>query len=381
MLLLKSRGNRIGMGALLAIALTGIAWGRDPGVAPGQSWTLAAHVAVAGDLQGPGTEYAQRLMDAASSGGWALCMQLDGADGVLSRRKLTAGGTVTEEEVGEAACPEEAIASLLSSAREFAPADRYVLIVYGHDVRTTPELEDALTFRAIGEGATRGIGRAVDLLVLDRCYGACVEALWELRESVDVLVAAPGRRPSRGIEWEGIIGHSEPSRYSCTKGLARRLVRQEEAAAGRGMVALRPRYATEVADAVGRLVEAMEGRMESVVPVLSRAIGQAGWGGDERTVDLRGLCGHVASACDGDIAAAAEATITAIERSTMAGKDGCDAGPGISFRTTGALQEETREPRRSLADETGWTRLVEAYENRLRTLMNRPSRAGSDEAA
>ena len=368
--------------ALIAAALCGMLWsGSGTTAAWAQSWTLAAHVSVDGDLRETGGEYAERIVDAARSGGWTLRLQLSETAGDLVRHAVT-DGVVDEAGVPPAASASAAVEDLLRWAQESAPADKYALIIYGHDARSAGSDQEELTFREIDAGIMAGLGRPVDVMVLDRCYGAGVDALWELRSSVDVLVGAPGRRLSTGLAWQKVIGEVPASSGMSAADFALRCAEVEGTDAMAHMVALRPSESPAIAKALRGLVEAVEPEMAAVAPLLTLVRGQAaGQGGDAKMVDLVDLCNGLSLVADGEVRTAALATVTAVEASFLRSGEARRCGPSISFGPGPVGGVQPAADRDSFAEASGWLELTESYRSRLRELINRPAGDAKEQAA
>lgn len=91
------------------------------------------------------------------------------------------------------------------------PADRYVLILWGHgagwegmcpdgaDILTLGELKDALS------NATDFMGRPLDLIGVDSCAEANFEMLYEIREYTQFFVGSEKNMPSQGLPYTRIF--------------------------------------------------------------------------------------------------------------------------------------------------------------------------------
>ena len=124
---------------------------------------------------------------------------------IVSTRINDSGAVIVGGEVNMAT------ASTLRSFIEFSvssyPADKYVLVLWGHgagwrglcpdgtDVLTLPELGGAL-FQA-----TSTIGRQLDLIVVDSCAEATLETLWEIRKYSKLFVASEKDVPFQGLPY------------------------------------------------------------------------------------------------------------------------------------------------------------------------------------
>ena len=193
----------------------------------GSSWTIMVYMAddftssldwqtdfneMEAALQAPGTNIIA-LVDPYGSGDSALYkVQHDPnfIDGTLVSSKIDDNGTVISG--GEVNMAE---ASTLRSFVEFAastfPADKYVLILWGHgagwkglcpdatDILTLPELGDAL-FQA-----TTAMGKPLDVVVVDSCAEAALETLWQIHEYSRYFVGSEKDVPFQGLPYDLVI--------------------------------------------------------------------------------------------------------------------------------------------------------------------------------
>ena len=115
------------------------------------------------------------------------------------------GAVVSGGEVNMAAA--STLRALIEFSASSYPADKYVLVLWGHgagwrglcpdgvDVLTLPELGDALS------QATSTIGRQLDLVVVDSCAEATMETLWEIHEYSRLFVASEKDVPFQGLPY------------------------------------------------------------------------------------------------------------------------------------------------------------------------------------
>ncbi len=103
----------------------------------------------------------------------------------------------------------------LSAFLEFSvdtfPADRFVLVLWGHgsgwrglcpdgvDFLTLPEIRTSLSY------AASHLGRSLDLVVIDACAEATMEMLYEIRGYADYFVAAETNIPNQGLPYKEIL--------------------------------------------------------------------------------------------------------------------------------------------------------------------------------
>ncbi len=105
-----------------------------------------------------------------------------------------------------------ALTAFVSHSAELFPADRYVLVLWGHgggwlgicpdglDLMTLPELRSGL------EDADQALGRTIDVIVADACAEATVEVAYEIRETADYLVASERYMSVDGLPYTQILG-------------------------------------------------------------------------------------------------------------------------------------------------------------------------------
>ena len=96
-----------------------------------------------------------------------------------------------------------------SAARH--PADRYVLVLWGHgagwrgvcldgyDLLTLPELGSAL------ESATDTLGRSLDMVIIDSCAEGTLECAYEIREHADYLAASEMNVQADGLPYDSVF--------------------------------------------------------------------------------------------------------------------------------------------------------------------------------
>lgn len=104
------------------------------------------------------------------------------------------------------------LTAFVSYSTELFPADRYVLVLWGHgggwlgicpdglDLMTLPELRAGL------EDADQALGRTIDVIVADACAEATVEVAYEIRETADYLVASERYMSVDGLPYTQILG-------------------------------------------------------------------------------------------------------------------------------------------------------------------------------
>lgn len=105
-----------------------------------------------------------------------------------------------------------AVREVISDAIATAPAEEYVLVLWSHSTGWLPEdiaIEESSFYRNAHLLGTKTFGRdgnyqisyehlgealqglGIDLIMIDACFGACAEALYDLREAADYAVVSP----------------------------------------------------------------------------------------------------------------------------------------------------------------------------------------------
>ncbi len=399
----------------MVVMLTGILSWCPTGAAPegGGGWTLAAYVCADGDLSALGRSYAAELVAGARAGGWTLAGQID--EGVRGRSRVASHRFVVGG-AGEGRAPvrgdepvnvgtAESLADFLRWVGERAPGTRLGLVVFGHGaspagltadgtllsaeaaVALDAERGDALTAREVAE-ALDAVDRTVDLLVLDSCFSGSMDAAWELRERVDVLVVSRGRVPGSGLPWRAVLSGAGPE-GATPEALAQRCL--DEAAGSRagaeGLTAVRCAGLVNVVAAVRGLAEAIAGEPDAGMLALAMARRTCrDLGVDRELCDLRELC---AGLQESDSAAVSEAAIDvcdAIDGSVVGGVGGGAARGGLTVLMPGGLMgvpDGYGARADSFGGSSGWGETIRAYRRGLQDLMQRTtdnSRRGGDAA-
>ncbi len=380
--------------------------------APG--WGIAAYVCADGDLSSIGERYVAELQRGARAGGWPLALQVDrgaGAETNAVTRMVVApdAGRPISEAVDVGAqgnvATANAVAAFLHWARSRVPAERWALVVFGHGasaagrgadrrrwnsgpaVAVDSSARDVLTPVELAEGVVGGGG--VDLLVLDCCFGAGVEVLWELREAAEVVVASPSRLPAAGMPWGAVLGTAQSTSGVTAEGWALQCL--AVAAGGDGgqatpLIAVRPAGLVTVAEAVQVLAETVAAEPEARVAAVALGRGLCrDWGAERELCDVRELCCRLGGTSDESLAEAAKNTVDAIDACTV-GHVGAEDGCGLVALMPGGLPrlpEGYGSRQDSFAATSGWGELARLYCGRQQDLMRRTTdnpRRGDDAA-
>jgi hypothetical protein len=196
-------------------------------------------------------------------------------------------------------------------ARAACPADRYMLVLWGHSQGpfgffadddagayvaqslTVVELRDALTH------ARESSGQKIDIIAFKDCYIGTLEVAFELRDLADFLLTSQGDVPAEGWPYEGMFTALRRSRdaSACAIGVYEALEQYYAVPANRGrnrdvpMSLLDTSKVSKAVDAFGRLSHQLvelgaSPRGRSAV----RSALTAAAAGDPALLDLRHLC-------------------------------------------------------------------------------------------
>jgi len=162
-------------------------------------------------IQPPGTNIVA-LVDPLGTGNSMLLRVVhdpNESDEIISQPLEDGGAVIAGTEV-MMADPGQLFAFVDFAAEEF-PADRYVLVLWGHGagwrglcpdgnyIMSLSELGDAL------EAVRQSVGRPLDMVVVDACAEATLEVLYEIREGAHYLVASELLMPYEGLPWNTIL--------------------------------------------------------------------------------------------------------------------------------------------------------------------------------
>jgi hypothetical protein len=192
------------------------------------SWTIMLYMA---DTAGPSLPWEQNLnqMEAASQApGTNIIALVDtigsnttiyrvahdpgGLNSVIVSPTIDDGGAVVPDSTNNSNMGSpQTLSSFIEFAAMSYPADRYVLILWGHgsvwyglcidggDILTLPEVRTAL------EDSTTVLGRPLDILGVDACAEAMLEMLYEIQGCVRYFVGSEKDVPLQGLPYQMIL--------------------------------------------------------------------------------------------------------------------------------------------------------------------------------
>ncbi len=348
------------------------------------TWSLLALVVADGNLQPAGERYSRHLVQVARDAGWSLALQLDNGTDRPVRAALQSGRhvAVTEHATSTDATDPVALTEFFRWARAIAPAENHAVVVFGHGVSASGRGWDGsmaapwpalaldgssgaspLRPEVLASAMRDGLGGAADLIVLDSCYSASLEVIWDVSDCADVIVASPGRAPSSGVRWEAAL--SESARNAGEMG--RRL-----ATANGHVVAISTGGLTQVAECVRDLSDAVVDQIDMVAPALSRARGEVpAWGSEAEMCDLRALCGSLADVFATEIAVSARRAVVSLDACILS-ESGAVTVPWLP-----GMRSDGFDGRPAGFNEISrWEQMIHAYRDRQHDLMHRTLQDG-----
>lgn len=192
------------------------------------TWTVMVYMADDTSTPLPWEENLNAMEAAAQASGTNVVALVDRADyGDATLLKVQPDTNISQERIvstviddGHQVIPvtgevntgsSETLSAFIEFCATAFPADRYVLVLWGHgsawhglcpdgtDFLSLPELR-----RALGE-ATTVLGRPLDLVVADACTQATAEMLFELQGYAEYFVAAETNVPYQGFPYTSIF--------------------------------------------------------------------------------------------------------------------------------------------------------------------------------
>lgn len=272
-------------------------------------WAIGAYVSVEGNLIQAGARYATSLVRFAQATGTPLALQLDAAQSEAGAVRIIVRGETSRIETLQPAPHMGEIASVAAFARWMeaeVAARRRALVVFGHGLSPggvegegssypapalmlDTERQDALTARELAAGLLEASLKA-DVIVLDCCFGATLDVLWELRAAGEIVLASPGRRPTDGVPWAA-VAKTEIAGAASGEEFARQMLAATRgfSRCPEGMTAVRGERVAGLVAAVAELSR-MLAQDENYVPALATARRKClEWGYQRELCDLRQL--------------------------------------------------------------------------------------------
>jgi hypothetical protein len=256
-----------------------------------------------------------------------------------SLRVTVPGGweNLPEEQSGLAGLQE-----FVETARSHCPAERYLLLLWGHGGGPLGLFSDPdpgvdrgkgrgeLSLKqlpAILDRGRRGFSRdAVDVVVVKSCYAATLEALYEIGTRADYVISSQARVPLRTwTHWEELrLLTAKVSTDAVAFGVLEAIAehyqdpRERHGRAEIPFTLFRPERAADVASILEQLSKRLLAQGDN--PAVARAVERSrpGAAGDKALLDVRTLCRELRSFDDPEVAA----TASTLDGLLIPGKDG-----------------------------------------------------------
>ncbi|MGE5531831.1 MAG: clostripain-related cysteine peptidase [Bacteroidota bacterium] len=372
------------IGLLVAVCASSGWRGCTPAAAatPGE-WTILAHLDVRGGLSEAAISYEKQLRTAAGAGHFGLSLEIVGEGQPQLRRGVLSGSRLELGPASPAATSAQTLADFIAWSCRQAPARHYALLVMGHGAGLIQQQAlpgDALKPEALQEGlkvACSTLGRPIDVVALDTCYGATLELAYGLRGVTRYLTAAPGLIYSPGLDWAGALADLsvQPQATALVQGLVRRgmLERGKDVA----LVGLDLRGAEPAVAQVLKLTAALERNFPQEQPLLTYARAQcASWGEQDELADLGELgAGLAALAASAETRAAARDLQASLNRLVISSwRSGSNpqrsgSGLGVYFPPTFEPVPAGYARNFGFAAASGWANLLDSYWTRLASMI------------
>ena len=287
------------------------------------------------------------------------------------------------------------LASFLRWARDTYPADRYMLVLWGHafGLGFGRNYGDALTIGELGKvlkqfAATLPSGK-LDVLGCDACSMSKAEAAFEFRDAVGVLVASQLGIPYMGWPYDRIlqtiVSQPDIETPACGQAIVDEFI-DSYVPPEVGLSSLNLEEGQQLDDVIGRLSDSLlaawrsKRQRDRIRTIFRKAARTPGF--ERPLIDLRDLCKKLTEASiNRAVGTAARATVRTLRavvdhRSLPARRDGLN-GLGIyaPFVAHGSFKKDLQVGRSSytklaLMKRTAWDDLVLPRRPRRRKLSN-----------
>lgn len=330
------------------------------------TWTILAYLEARGGLTDAAQHYQNALEQTARRRGYSVATLTlpDYAERTFARRCLM--GERSRPARDRMPLPGGAVSGVLgtfvASAIEKLPAQHYALLVMGHGSGLLRAPGGAgLTPQALRqelEPAVARLGRPLDLLGLDTCFGGSVEVAYEFRGTCHYLTAAPGVIYSPGLAWSEAFEASDCAPVAVMRAVVGAGMSADGPAA---LVGLDLERLPGLSLALGALSAAVRKHLAELLPAMTFVRSRTrSWGERSELCDLRelaaGLQCNTADAevtqASGQVKAAVDGLVVARWEGNVEGGDG--AGLGIYYPPTIEEVPAGYAKQFELAEVTGW---------------------------
>jgi len=260
--------------------------GGTPTPITSNKWTILVYMDGDNDLDLYTSGDLAEMMKVGSSSSATVIVQYDGYQKPAKRMKVERGSLTTLQELGEVNMTSaDTIADFVRYGVTTYPADRYMLLMWDHGngwksggvslPKTTSSLlsdwdsngyrssesPNGTVAKGIRDGLS-GTGRKLDILGVDACIMATLEAAYEFRDLADFMVASQELVSVQGWDYKALLETLTSTPDITGEALAKEIVRQYGVyMSGYGLTnqtlsALRLSSVKAVADAAGQLASA-----------------------------------------------------------------------------------------------------------------------------
>lgn len=284
--------------------------GGGPTPVTSNKWTILVYMDGDNDLDLYTSGDLAEMMKVGSSSSATVIVQYDGYQKPAKRMKVERGSLTTLQELGEVNMTStDTIADFVRYGVTTYPADRYMLVMWDHGngwksggmplPKTTGSLlsdwdsngvrssesPNGTVAQGIRDGLA-GTGRKLDILGVDACIMATLEAAYEFRDLADFMVASQELVSVQGWDYKALLETVTSTPEISGEALAKEIVRQYGVyMSGYGLTnqtlsALRLSSVKAVAEAIGQLssvrLAALQDQAQSVAAVASMTSARTG---------------------------------------------------------------------------------------------------------
>jgi hypothetical protein len=264
--------------------------------------------------------------------------------------------------------------SIETSLAARSPSERAILIDAGtnHSVDTT-ELGRVTSL------AAKELGRPIDLLGMDACLMTTLEVLWQVRDDANVLVGSEELEPGTGWPYDRLLEALNQEPHMDPEALGRVIVENYiDSYKDTGKPVTQSAFRLEEASELARAVDGLGRSMTDALPDARDAIAGAqaeavAFPDAPGVLDLRTFCLGLLYRFNGDVHAAAEAVVAALEPG--AGAVIAEADLGVTLEGCGGVSiylPTAHQPVSGhyadvqFASDYGWDDFLRAYQESFR---------------
>lgn len=192
---------------------------------PAKAWTLAIYMTADGDQNKDATDDLDELLavtNASAAANVHVVVLVDRTDQPTTYLWWRGGTTTALVNVTPDALANtnvdtgnpQAFVDFMGFVRQNFPGNRYAVSLWSHGsgwegLQHNPQSNSFWDMAELRDALSRGLQQLgkprLDLLLFDACYMGGFEVLTEIRETADVVVAAPGKMPAEGLRYDALL--------------------------------------------------------------------------------------------------------------------------------------------------------------------------------